>query len=1250
MSRSQAFFTEERANGFIVTGVALDSPDAFQPELIVPTTLNGRPVVGIGRDAFAWNYSLKVIVVGEGVEEIDSWAFWDCPWLEKAVVPQSVKRINSWAFGGCPSLTQISLPEGIEKLGDSIFSGCASLKSVAIPKSVKEIGEDAFENCAATLRVYENSYAERWALLNGKKYELFDRAARLFIVEEQSGGLVVTGVNRSLVGSYAELITPQFINGKPVVAIGSKAFVGCDCITRLVISEGVESIGELAFARCAAITEIVVPPSVRRIGAGAFARCFSLESLNLHENITEIGEGAFDFCPVKPTTTIVHTNGDDRNHSAEAKSDSINVVPTDTLQLIDTSAEIGLLSDDDTDNGSEELESQEQEQLETELLPYDTSEAWRVDTVHDFNLANWQTEHGSENNDAEETWNVYKYKRTPRGIVITGLIESETLVFSELIIPGKIKDQKVVAIGDDAFYDVKSLKRVAIAEGIEEIGLHAFSDSEGLSHVALPRTLKRIDAEAFDSCSSLERVILHNGLEEIGDDAFCATGIKNVAVPKTVKKIGKGAFSFTGASIKVDQTNQYYCSHNGALFDRGKKRLLHYPAIDSKPLTIPNGVEIIEECAFSGNYPQDVITIPSTVTSICSKAFTWSGCKVEVNAKNQRYSSHDGALFDKKQRTLLYFPSKVLRKLYEIPASVVKLEEDCFLGNNTLKEVILRNSIQEIASSAFSCSAIECIRIPSSVKQLVSFVFSSCSNLSKVTLEEGVERIENYAFSWCRSLQKLTIPQSVIHIGANAFDNCPVTLFVYEGSYAENWARKHASKYQVLKSPRSTSNGVPTPGTRGSYVPLPPRQTSARSQQSGSHTQRDAKAPVSQRPSNRPNHVDVIRSVTGRGGFTQSVKETPADYFIYEDTEQGIVLTGIDKNRSLDNDSLRIPRSISGRNVVAIGVFAFAFCSTFSHVAIPSNIKVIGNNAFYHCDQLSSVEIENGVEIIGFDAFTFCTQLKEIFIPNSIQEINPGSFDMTSVILKIAPNHPRYNVYDNILFDRLKRSIVRFPQKSAITNYTIPSGILTIEPGSFKYCSSLNNVVVPESVKDIGIDAFQFCGGTINVDPRNADFSSIDGILFDKLQRVLCHFPNEYRQSFYYVPDTVNCIVDYAFAGCSLSEITIPYGVRKIGEGAFQFCDSLTHIDFPPTVKEMSDGMFACCCQLSEINIPEGVKFIGRNVFDYCPALPIVILPQSITVIDKEAFDECSALLVVHPGSYAEQWMRMNRRDYDTLW
>ena len=104
-------------------------------------------VTSIGEYAFAWCSSLTTIELPDSVTSIGDKAFRDCSALTSIELPDSVTSIGNDAFFGCSALTNIELPDSVTSIGDSAFYDCSALTSIELPDSVTSIGDQAFWGC-----------------------------------------------------------------------------------------------------------------------------------------------------------------------------------------------------------------------------------------------------------------------------------------------------------------------------------------------------------------------------------------------------------------------------------------------------------------------------------------------------------------------------------------------------------------------------------------------------------------------------------------------------------------------------------------------------------------------------------------------------------------------------------------------------------------------------------------------------------------------------------------------------------------------------------------------------------------------------------------------------------------------------------------------------------------------------------------------------------------------------------------------
>lgn len=139
-----------------------------------------KNLTDIGEASFRLCKSLKSIELPDSVTVISDSLFSDCEALESVKLGINTKIIGNFAFSGT-RLKEIDIPDTVTKIGVMAFSGC-DFTSVTIPPSVTFIDENAFgynnngEKTELTIRGYEGSAAEKYADINGFKFEAIGQA------------------------------------------------------------------------------------------------------------------------------------------------------------------------------------------------------------------------------------------------------------------------------------------------------------------------------------------------------------------------------------------------------------------------------------------------------------------------------------------------------------------------------------------------------------------------------------------------------------------------------------------------------------------------------------------------------------------------------------------------------------------------------------------------------------------------------------------------------------------------------------------------------------------------------------------------------------------------------------------------------------------------------------------------------------------------------------------------------------------
>ena len=228
------------------------------------------------------------------------------------------------------------------------------------------------------------------------------------------------------------------------------------------------------------------------------------------------------------------------------------------------------------------------------------------------------------------------------------------------------------------------------------------------------------------------------------------------------------------------------------------------------------------------------------------------------------------------------------------------------------------------------------------------------------------------------------------------------------------------------------------------------------------------------------------------------------------------------------------------------------------------------------------------------------------------------------------------------------------PNPFKVTEIRVPEGVERIADGAFANCSSLQRIELPQSLKEIGDAAFEGCSAlkqisipqrvekigknafgldcsaALEVDPKNANFSSDSGVLFDKSQRTLLRFPRSSAIRRYTVPKTVKTIGHGAFSKCvSLLSVELPIGVKEVSDCAFQECESLVRASIPSSVERIGVEAFWRCSALTNVELPASVTRIEERAFLGCSALRSVVMPSSVQFIGAGAFWNCDSLQYV---------------------
>jgi hypothetical protein len=229
-----------------------------------------------------------------------------------------------------------------------------------------------------------------------------------------------------------------------------------------------------------------------------------------------------------------------------------------------------------------------------------------------------------------------------------------------------------------------------------------------------------------------------------------------------------------------------------------------------------------------------------------------------------------------------------------------------------------------------------------------------------------------------------------------------------------------------------------------------------------------------------------------------------------------------------------------------------------------------------------------------------------VFIPKKVYYLEDYIFDGCGKLKEIIVDDENieFSSVDGVLFNKAQTVLIRYPEKKEGASYTVPDTVIDIEGNAFRNCKELVNVTLPRRL--YSLHAGDFCGceklEQLIIPDGNPIYTSIDGVLFDKEQKMLLIYPQGKKETKYIIPDGIDRIKEMTFSNCkNLETIIFPESLKMIENRAFTGCENLDSITIPSGLKGIcGDIMFSTfdgCKQLKKITLSRKTK-IGHAVFD----------------------------------------------------
>ena len=236
-------------------------------------------ITTIGERAFFECINLECLTLGSGLLSCKAYAFDNCVALNSLHIPSIVHwcaiefanpAANPASYAQMlvvegNKVKKLVIPNGVERINDYAFIDNALLTEVTIPASVHYMGKQAFQGCSNIRKVATES-VDAWCGI-----EFYDESANPITLtgELYQGNQLVTTLSLT---SATEVKSRAFIRcssikslttGETTKTIGLEAFRGCTNLTEVTLSSATKEIDAKAFTGCMAlksVTSLAVQP------------------------------------------------------------------------------------------------------------------------------------------------------------------------------------------------------------------------------------------------------------------------------------------------------------------------------------------------------------------------------------------------------------------------------------------------------------------------------------------------------------------------------------------------------------------------------------------------------------------------------------------------------------------------------------------------------------------------------------------------------------------------------------------------------------------------------------------------------------------------------------------------------------------------------------------------------------------------------------------------------------------------------
>ncbi len=452
-----------------------------------------------------------------------------------------------------------------------------------------------------------------------------------------------------------------------------------------------------------------------------------------------------------------------------------------------------------------------------------------------------------------------------------------------LVIPKTLDGYTVSAIGEGAFTGCESLESITIPSTVTDIDVALFRSCDKLTTIKVDADNKRYDSR--ENC---------NAIIETATNTLVA-GCSNTQIPLSVTSIGESAFD------RIRKFDSFVIPDSVVSIGDGAFQYTNFTEV-----SLPDSVKEIGDYAFYGCHILETVNISAFVESIGLGAF--SECpqikSITVDSKNKYYDSRNkcNAIIETSTNTLI---------------------------NGCMNSVV-----------------------PATVVSIAEIAFFDCYNLTSITIPDTVKIIGEAAFAYCYEL----------------------TIYGYKDSEAEYYAKKEGIEFVPMENPIFVSGDYEYEVMSNNTAKIRAYLGDAKSLTIPSTLDGITVTEIGMRAfSRRYNLTSIVipdTIVSIRLGAFHNCKniasitvDSKNKYYDSRDNCNAIIAS------ATDSLVFGCKNTVIPSSVTKILDYAFDGCESLTTYKIPKQITKIGRMAFVNCDRLEDVTIPATVTDIGDYAF-----------------------------------------------------------------------------------------------------------------------------------------------------------------------------------------------------------------------------------------------------------------------------------------